>query len=106
MRSSAKGRFSLRMWCSSSRSGKSMKIWGCRGGGGVGGNSRVGGFVFSGAHQADMRVGFDLDAGDDGFHVAPVIQQRGEAGPALFAHPIALVDDGDAAFDHGGDEGR
>src|ERR1035437_9535675 len=30
MRSSAKGRFSLRMWCSSSRSGKSMKIWGCR----------------------------------------------------------------------------
>jgi hypothetical protein len=29
-----------------------------------------------------------------------------QTGPALLAHAVALVDDGDAAADHGGDEGR
>ena len=43
----------------------------------------------------------DLDAGDDGFHVAAVVEQRREAGPALLAHAVAFVENGDAAADHG-----
>ena len=51
-------------------------------------------------------MGLDLDAGHDGLHIAAVVEQRRQAGPALLAHAVALVQDGDAAAEHGGDQRR
>ncbi|SPF55901.1 hypothetical protein SBA4_7550003 [Candidatus Sulfopaludibacter sp. SbA4] len=65
-----------------------------------------GSVVVHGGDHPKMRMGLDLDAGDDGFHVAPVIQQGRQAGPALLAHAVAFVHDGDAPADHGGDQRR
>ena len=56
--------------------------------------------------QAELRMRLDLDAGHDGFHVAAVIEQRRQAGPALLAHAVAFVENGDAAADHGGHQRR
>ena len=49
---------------------------------------------------------FDLDARHDAFHVAAIIEQRREAGPALLAHAIAFVQNHDAAQDHGAHQRR
>ena len=53
-----------------------------------------------------MRMGFDLDPRDDAFHVAPVIEQRREACPALLAHTVAFIEDHNTAHDHRADERR
>ena len=58
------------------------------------------------ATSRKLRVRLDFDAGHDGFHVAAVVEQRRQACPALLAHAVALVEDGDAAADHGGDQRR
>ncbi len=65
-----------------------------------------GGVVVHGGDQAEVRMRLDLDAGDDGFHVAAVVEQRREAGPALLAHAVAFVENRDAAADHGGHQRR
>ena len=62
--------------------------------------------VVHGGDQPEIRVRFDLDAGDDAFHIAAVIEQRRQAGPALFAHAVAFVENRDAAQDHGADQRR
>ena len=51
-------------------------------------------------------MGLDLDSRDDGLHIAPVVEQRSQAGPALLAHAVSLVNDGDPAADHGGHQRR
>ena len=81
-----------------------MKICGCRREWMYSGSSKVRGVVVHGGDQPELRVRLDLDAGDDGLHVAAVIEQRRQAGPALLAHAVAFVEDGDAAADHGGDQ--
>ncbi len=48
----------------------------------------------------------DFDAGHDGFHIAAVVEQRRQAGPAFFAHAVSFIEDGDAAANHGGDQRR
>jgi hypothetical protein len=60
--------------------------------------------VHGGAH-AKLAVRGDLDAGDDGLDVAAAVEEGGERGPGLLAHAVALVEDADAAGDHGADEG-
>src|SRR5579862_2013025 len=64
-----------------------------------------GGVVIHGGDDAEVGMGFDLDAGDDAFDIAPVIQQGRERCPAFFTHAVTFVENGDAAPDHGGDEG-
>ena len=83
-----------------------MKICGCRREWIYSGSSNVEASSFIVATSRKLRMGLDLDAGHDGFDIAAVIQQRREAGPALLAHPIAFVEDGDAAAKHGGHQRR
>ena len=67
----------------------------------------VGRFVVVHRHRtAEIAMRGDGDPRDDRFDVAPMIEQRGEAGPRLLVHAVALVEDADPAADHGGHEGR
>jgi hypothetical protein len=56
--------------------------------------------IVHGGDQPEIRMRLDFNSRHDGFHIAPVIEQRREAGPAFLAHAVAFVDDGDAAGDH------
>jgi len=62
------------------------------------------GVVVHRAANAEVRVGADFDAGDNRFHVPPVVKQGSEGRPALFGHAVALVEDANSARDHGSDE--
>ena len=44
------------------------------------------------------------DPGDDGLHVAPMVQERGQGGPTPLVHPVALIQHTHAAGEHGRDE--
>ena len=52
-------------------------------------------------HQAEQRMRLDLDAGDDRLDIAPGVEQRRQRRPALLAHPVAFIQDRDAAAQHG-----
>ena len=43
---------------------------------------------------------FDGDSSNDGFDIATMVKQRSQAGPRLLIHPVAFVENADAAPQH------
>src|SRR6516165_10375849 len=66
------------------------------------GQLKGGGVVVHRGHHSELRIGLDLDASDNRLDISPIVEQRRQARPALLAHTVAFVQDGDAAADHGG----